>query len=100
MRKFAFTLVTVLVLASLALSACGQIGGGTKLTQKCTPEAAGVALLAGSKGWAAPLAFPLDLPAALAGSDFKIGVVTDVGKVTDGTFNQLAYEGAVKAAQE
>lgn len=30
----------------------------------------------------------------------KIGLVTDVGKVNDGTFNQYAYEGAKRAADE
>lgn len=35
-----------------------------------------------------------------AGGGKKIGLVTDVGKVNDGTFNQLAYEGAKKAAEE
>jgi len=37
-------------------------------------------------------------PAAAPG--VKIGLVTDVGKVNDGTFNQYAYEGAKKAADE
>lgn len=30
----------------------------------------------------------------------KVGLVTDVGKVNDGTFNQYAYEGMLKAAKE
>ena len=30
----------------------------------------------------------------------KIGLVTDVGKVNDGTFNQYAYEGFMRAANE
>jgi len=34
-----------------------------------------------------------------AGGVEKVGLVTDVGKVNDGTFNQLAYEGAKKAAE-
>jgi len=33
-------------------------------------------------------------------SDFKVGLVTDVGRVDDGTFNQYAYEGGVQAASE
>ncbi len=31
---------------------------------------------------------------------FKVGLVTDVGKVNDGTFNQYAYEGMLRAAEE
>jgi basic membrane lipoprotein Med (substrate-binding protein (PBP1-ABC) superfamily) len=34
------------------------------------------------------------------GSTEKVCLVTDVGKVNDGTFNQFAYEGFTKAAQE
>ncbi len=30
----------------------------------------------------------------------RIGLVTDVGRIDDGTFNQYAYEGLVRAAQE
>ncbi|MCB0233018.1 MAG: BMP family ABC transporter substrate-binding protein, partial [Anaerolineae bacterium] len=30
----------------------------------------------------------------------KVGLVTDVGKVDDGTFNQYAYEGMIRAADE
>ena len=30
----------------------------------------------------------------------KIGLVTDVGKVDDKTFNQFAYEGMTRAAEE
>ena len=37
---------------------------------------------------------------ASEGGKVKIGLVTDVGKVNDGTFNQYAYEGAKKAAVE
>ncbi len=36
--------------------------------------------------------------AAPSGSSLKIGVVTDVGSVTDHTFNQYSYEGAKAAA--
>jgi simple sugar transport system permease protein len=30
----------------------------------------------------------------------RVGLVTDVGKIDDGTFNQYAYEGMLRAAQE
>ena len=38
--------------------------------------------------------------AAAAGGDFKIGLVTDVGGVNDGSFNQSAWEGLQRAAEE
>jgi basic membrane protein A and related proteins len=34
------------------------------------------------------------------GAKIKVGLVTDVGKVNDGTFNQFAYEGLKRAEQE
>lgn len=44
-------------------------------------------------------AFAKGGPAVDAG-DIKIGLVTDVGKVDDKTFNQFAYEGMMRAAEE
>jgi len=41
------------------------------------------------------------VPTAFAGSGVEtICLVTDVGRVNDGTFNQYAYEGMVKAAED
>ncbi len=46
----------------------------------------------------APTAAPTTAPTAAPSSNLKIGVVTDVGSVTDHTFNQYSYEGAKAAA--
>ena len=35
----------------------------------------------------------------LVGGDFKIGLVTDVGRINDRSFNQSAWEGVVEAAE-
>ena len=37
---------------------------------------------------------------AAAKGKIKVGLVTDVGKVDDKTFNQFAYEGMMRAAEE
>jgi basic membrane protein A len=37
---------------------------------------------------------------ATTGQKLKVGLVTDVGKVNDGTFNQFAYEGLKRAESE
>jgi basic membrane lipoprotein Med (substrate-binding protein (PBP1-ABC) superfamily) len=37
---------------------------------------------------------------AADGADLKVGLVTDIGRVNDGTFNQFAYEGLVRAGDE
>ena len=52
-------------------------------------------------------ACPAAVPAADSGSDagdgmagdFKVGLVTDVGRVNDRSFNQSAWEGVVAAAE-
>ncbi|MGQ9766287.1 MAG: BMP family ABC transporter substrate-binding protein [Anaerolineae bacterium] len=72
MRTKLFTIVSVLVLLSMVLSACGP---------RPTPTPAGAA-------------------AKPAVTKIKVGLVTDVGKVDDGTFNQYAYEGMLRAAKE
>jgi basic membrane lipoprotein Med (substrate-binding protein (PBP1-ABC) superfamily) len=33
-------------------------------------------------------------------SDLRLGLVTDIGRVNDGTFNQFAHEGALQAAED
>jgi basic membrane protein A len=37
---------------------------------------------------------------AAADDEFKIGLITDVGGVNDGSFNQSAWEGLEKAGEE
>ncbi len=84
MRKHLFLLMALLVVLSMVAAQCGA------------PAAT-----------EAPTAAPTDTPApvateapAAAGGIKKIGLVTDVGKVNDGTFNQFAYEGFTKAAKD
>ncbi len=38
--------------------------------------------------------------AVAQGSKLKVGLVTDVGKISDGTFNELAYKGMMRAVSE
>jgi len=69
MKKL-YSLMALLIVASLALAACG----GSAATEAPAP--------------AAPTEEPL-----------KIGVVTDVGQLEDKSFNQASYEGAKAAAE-
>jgi basic membrane protein A len=69
MKKL-YSIVALLIIASLALTACG----GGAATEAPAP--------------AEPAAAPL-----------KIGVVTDVGQLEDKSFNQASYEGAKAAAE-
>lgn len=62
MRKFTLVALSLVIVLSLVLSACGTT--------------------------------------ATSGKKLKVGLVTDVGKVNDGTFNELAYKGMMKAVDE
>jgi basic membrane protein A len=81
-RKF----VPVLAVAGLALAACGgdddDAGGADPTTGGTTADTT----------VECPEREPLD--------DVSIGLVTDVGKVDDKSFNQSAWEGAQEAAEE
>ncbi len=39
-------------------------------------------------------------PKVTASPDFKVGLVSDTGKVSDGTFDQSAYEGGLRASKD
>jgi len=83
-RRVAISLSALAVLGLVA-AACGDDGGGGS-----TSTSAGQVTLdqrcAENKDVKAP-------------ADFKVGLVTDIGKVDDRTFNQYAFEG-MKAAEK
>lgn len=49
---------------------------------------------------AAATSGPAATSASGSGASIKVGLVTDVGKINDGTFNQFAYEGLKRAESE
>jgi basic membrane protein A len=83
MHKKLFALMALLVVFSMLAAQCG--GPATEAPAPATEEAAPAT------------EEPAPPPAEEA---FKVGLVTDVGKVNDGTFNQYAYEGMLRAAEE
>jgi basic membrane lipoprotein Med (substrate-binding protein (PBP1-ABC) superfamily) len=58
-----------------------------------------LAMVVGLSG-CGPTAAPAQPAESEEAPQLKVGLVTDVGKVDDGTFNQYAYEGMMKAADE
>ncbi|MGQ9527543.1 BMP family lipoprotein [Chloroflexus sp.] len=84
MRKTLLTLVALFTLLVPLLAACG----GQPTT---TPTAT-----------TAPTAAPTAVPTTgtTDSSKPRIALVTDLGKVNDGTFNEFAHLGALRAAQE
>ncbi len=92
MQKRVFTLLMLLVLVLPVLAACGATDA-TSTTAPATGATTAPATVAPTEAAAAAT----DVPAT---SGLRIGLVTDVGKVTDGTFNQYAYEGLKRAETE
>ncbi len=89
MRKRTFFVLSLVVLVSMVLAACSP-----------APTPAPAAPAAPTSAPAAPAA-PTSAPAAPAsGSALKIGLVTDTGGVNDKSFNQSAWAGVQKAAEE
>lgn len=81
-NRRAFFMLSLLLTLALMLSAC-----------PAPPAAPGAA------GDAAAPSTGSDDTAADSSSDFKIGLVTDVGRVNDRSFNQSAWEGVQQAAE-
>lgn len=89
MSKKLFTLLALLLLASMVLAACQPAAPATEET--AATEA---------------VEEPMETEEAPAEADCKsadvlcVGLVTDVGEVDDKSFNQSAWEGAQQAAEE
>ncbi|GAB4206547.1 MAG: hypothetical protein OHK0022_33690 [Roseiflexaceae bacterium] len=107
MRKSLSVTLLLLALVIPMLAACGSTGTGTQPTAASQPTSAPAATAA-TEPTAAPAATAGTEPTAATqptsgtagGEKLKVGLVTDVGKVNDGTFNQFAYEGLQRAERE
>jgi basic membrane protein A len=100
MRKKLFVVMALVALFSMLAAQCGQPAAPATEAPTQAPaatEAPTQAPAATEAPTQAPAA--TEAPAAAAGK-FQVGLVTDVGKVNDGTFNQYAYEGMLSAAEE
>ena len=92
MRKsMLFVLLALLVVSVVALSACGGKATPTQAPAEEKPAATEAPM---EKATEAP---EEEKPAP---EGFKIGLVTDVGRINDRSFNQSAWEGVKLAAQE
>src|SRR6266511_3828915 len=113
MRKSFYAMLLLLVLIIPALAACGGATTATPTTAPAAaaptaapaataaPEAtAAPAATAALEATAAPTAAAEPTAAGATGKKIKVGLVTDVGRVNDGTFNQYAYEGLQRAEKE
>jgi phosphate/phosphite/phosphonate ABC transporter binding protein len=98
MRKKLFVLMALLVVLSMLAAQCGG-----KATEAPPPAAEEPAPAETEEAMAEEteeaMAEEAEEPAP-ALEDFHAGLVTDVGKVNDGTFNQSAYEGMQRAVEE
>lgn len=98
-RRMKKKILAVLLTAAMtaALTACGggssDGGSGSEPAADASAEEGEVEV--SDEGAEAPAA-----DAAGSGADFKIGLITDVGGVNDGSFNQSAWEGLQRAMAE
>ncbi len=113
MRKPLSVVALLLVLLVPALAACGGTGSAATTAVPAEATAAPSVATTAAEPTAAPAeataapvatapaeatAAPAEATAAPEGTKkLKVGLVTDVGKINDGTFNQFAYEGLKKA---
>ena len=121
MRKSLSVTLLLLALVIPMLAACGNAGTGAPPTAAVAPTAAvpptaavqptdamaPTAAMAPTDAMAPTAAMaptdamaPTSATGGSSGQKLKVGLVTDVGKVNDGTFNQFAYEGLQRAAKE
>lgn len=102
-HKRIVALLMLLVLVLPVLAACGSEEAtpttGTTTGADTATSAPATEPTAETGSMATPEA-TAETSGSTDGSAFRVGLVTDVGKVTDGTFNQYAYEGLKRAEQE
>ena len=96
MRKSTYWFITLLMILAMALVACGGNAGEEPAAEGSGEEAAADA---GEEA--------AEEPAEEEASDdcsspdlFCVGLVTDVGEIDDKSFNQSAWEGVERAAEE
>jgi basic membrane protein A len=98
MRNKMFAIVLVLVALSVLLGACGGAAQPTSAPAPTTAPAEPTAAPAEPTAAPAPTEAPAATAAPEPADDFKIGLVTDVGRVNDRSFNQSAWDGVLQAA--
>ena len=96
MKKRIFAAFLALTMA-LSLAACGASGGEKKESATATEQGSEKGTEAGSEKAEESKAEKKD---ASSGKGLKVGIVTDVGGVNDGSFNQSAWEGLQRAQKE
>ena len=107
MRSKLFSVVSVLVLVSMLISACGGGGAAPAPTQAPAPTAAPVEPTKAPAPTQAPAPTTapeptkaLEATTAPAATGLTVGQVTDLGGIDDKSFNATAWAGAERAQKE
>jgi basic membrane protein A len=85
MKKVLSTALLMVTVSAVALAGCGKTATNTASSPSASPAASTAASAA---------------PTAAAKTSAKIGMVTDIGGVTDKSFNQSAWEGLQKLQKD
>jgi basic membrane protein A and related proteins len=103
MRKSFIALLVMVFMIIPLLAACG---GGQPAAQPTTPPAAAPTEAPAAAPTEAPAAAPTEAPAAApteapaATDTLRVALVTDLGRVNDGTFNEFAHNGVLQAQEQ
>ena len=105
MSKKLYTLMAVILLASMVLAACQPAATPAPTTAPAAPTTAPAQPTAAP---AEPTAMPVEPTQATTGGTadcskpevFCVGLVTDVGKIDDKSFNQSTWEGVQQAQKD
>src|SRR5262245_42958997 len=108
MSKQLWRVLSAILMVTILLAACASAGAPATLTTDPVQAttAAPTALAAqpmstlGASSTATPTDIPITAAALTEGASMKVGLVTNTGGVDDHAFNQLAWEGMQKAAEE
>ena len=104
MKRFLTVALALVVVSALVLSGCAPAPAAIPTTAPAPTQAPAQPTKAPEPTKAAeptkPAATPTAATGAAAGGVKKVGLVTDVGKVDDKSFNESAWNGVQKAAKE
>jgi len=100
MRKKLFALMALLVVLSMLAAQCGAPATEAPPAETEAPPPAETEAPAVEETEAPMVEETEEAAPPPEAAGFQVGLVTDVGKVNDGTFNQYAYEGMMQAVDE
>ena len=100
-KRLLATLTAAMMVVSLAACGGSSSGGASSAAAEATTAAAeAVSTAAAEASTAAAEASTAETEAPTDASEFKVCIITDIGGINDASFNESAWAGAQRAAEE